>query len=162
MSGERVTVGIGEWYVLKINGVLVCIGLGSCVGIALYDPIKKIGGMVHILLPISQNSKDSTSPTKFADTGIPFLLDEMVKVGASRSSIVAKIAGGSQMFSIKGRDDKINIGARNVSIVKEKLQTLGIPILGEDTGGSFGRTMEFYVDSGLVKVKTIGIGEREF
>jgi len=162
MAGEKITVGIGEWHILKVSGILVCIGLGSCIGVALYDPIKRIGGMVHILLPLNQNDKDSVSPTKFADTGVPFLVDEMIKVGANKSVIVAKIAGGSQMFSIKGREDKINIGARNISVVKEKLQNLGIPILGEDTGGSFGRTMEFYVDSGLVKVKTIGRGEREF
>jgi chemotaxis protein CheD len=162
MATEKITVGIGEWYVLKINGVLVCVGLGSCVGIALYDPIRKIGGMIHILLPMAQNNKDNLSPTKFADTGIIFLLDEMIKVGANKLTIIAKIAGGSQMFSIKGREDKINIGARNVSVTKEVLQTQGIPILGEDTGGSFGRNMEFYIDSGLVRVKTIGRGEREF
>ena len=162
MVMERITVGIGEWDVLKINGVLVCVGLGSCVGIALYDPVRKIGGIVHILLPIAQNNKDNLSPTKFANTGIPFLLDEMIKVGADKSAIIAKIAGGSQMPSIKGRENKINVGARNVSVTKEILQSLGIPILGEDTGGSFGRTMEFYIDSGLVRVKTIGRGEREF
>lgn len=157
---NRVVVGIGEWSILKLNGVLVCLGLGSCVGIALYDANKKIGGLVHILLPASQNSNNS-NPTKFADTGIPFLLDEMVRLGADKQSIVAKIAGGSQMFSIKGREDKINIGARNVEITKDTLRKLGIPILGEDTGGNFGRTMEFFVSNGIVKVKAIGRGEKE-
>lgn len=157
---NRVVVGIGEWSILKIDGVLVCLGLGSCVGIALYDTGKRIGGLVHVLLPISQNS-DSSNPTKFADTGIPFLLDEMIRLGASRQSIVAKIAGGSQMFSIKGREDKINIGARNVEVTKDTLKKLGIPLIGEDTGGNFGRTMEFFVSTGIIKVKTIGRGEKE-
>ncbi len=153
-------VGIGEWSVLKSNGVLVCLGLGSCVGIALYDSAKKIGGLVHILLPIPQNN-DNTNPTKFASTGIPFLLEEMLRLGASRQSIVAKIAGGSQMFSIKGREDKINIGARNAEVTKNTLKSLGIPIVGEDVGGNFGRTMEFFVSNGIVKVKAIGRGEKE-
>ncbi|MBC7319946.1 chemotaxis protein CheD [bacterium] len=157
---DRIVVGIGEWSILKLNGVLVCLGLGSCVGIALYDTNKKIGGLVHILLPLSQNS-DNSNPTKFADTGIPFLLDEMVRLGASKQSIVAKIAGGSQMFNIKGREDRINIGARNVEVTKDTLRKLNIPILGEDTGGNFGRTMEFFVSNGIVKVKTIGRGEKE-
>jgi chemotaxis protein CheD len=157
---ERVVVGIGEWSVLKLNGVLVCLGLGSCVGIALYDSTKKIGGLVHILLPIPQNS-DNTNPTKFASTGIPFLLEEILRLGAGRQSIVAKIVGGSQMFSIKGREDKINIGARNVEVTRDTLKKLGIPIVGEDVGGNFGRTMEFFVSNGTVKVKAIGRGEKE-
>ncbi len=157
---NRVVVGIGEWSILKLNGVLVCLGLGSCVGIALYDANKKIGGLVHVLLPASQNN-DNSNPTKFADTGIPFLLDEMLRLGANRQSIIAKIAGGSQMFNIRGREDKMNIGLRNVEVVKDTLKKLEVPLLGEDTGGSFGRTMEFFVSNGIVKVKTIGRGERE-
>lgn len=157
---NRVVVGIGEWSILKLNGVLVCLGLGSCVGIALYDANKKIGGLVHVLLPISQNN-DNSNPTKFANTGIPFLLDEMLRLGANKQSIIAKIAGGSQMFSIKGREDKMNIGARNIEVVKDTLKRLEIPLLGEDTGGSFGRTMEFFVSNGIVKVKAIGRGEKE-
>lgn len=157
---DRVIIGIGEWSVLKINGVLVCLGLGSCVGIALYDSSRKIGGLVHILLPRPQ-SNDNSNPTKFASTGIPFLLDEMIRLEAVKSNIWAKIVGGSQMFSIKGREDKINIGARNVEVTRETLKDLGIPIVGEDTGGSVGRTMEFYVSDGKVKIKAIGRGEKE-
>lgn len=157
---NRVVVGIGEWSVLKLDGILVCLGLGSCVGVTLYDPVKKIGGLVHILLPRPQGN-DNSNPTKFASTGIPFLLDEMVRLGAIRSNLWAKMVGGSQMFNIKGREDKINIGARNVDVAKETLKNLGIPIVGEDTGGSIGRTMEFYVSNGVVKVKAIGRGERE-
>ncbi|HHV80731.1 TPA: chemotaxis protein CheD [bacterium] len=157
---DRVVVGIGEWSVLKLNGVLVCLGLGSCVGVALYDSSKKMGGLAHILLPRPQVS-DNSNPTKFASTGIPFLLEEMIRLGASKSSLLAKIAGGSQMFSIKGREDKINIGARNVEVAKDTLKDLGIPIVGEDTGGSMGRTIEFYVSDGTVKIKAIGRGERK-
>lgn len=157
---DRVVVGIGEWSVLKLNGVLVCLGLGSCIGVALYDPSKKIGGLAHVLLPIPQNNNDS-NPTKFASTGIPFLLDEMIRLGANKQSIIAKIVGGSQMFSIKGREDKINIGLRNTEVARETLRKLSIPIVGEDTGGNFGRTMEFFVSNGVVRVKTIGRGEKE-
>lgn len=157
---NRVVVGIGEWSVLRNDGILVCLGLGSCVGIALYDPVKKIGGLVHILLPRSQGN-DNSNPTKFASSGIPFLLEEIVRLGAVRTNIWAKMAGGSQMFNIKGREDKINIGARNVESAREALKSLGIPIIGEDTGGNMGRTMEFYISNGVVKIKAIGRGEKE-
>lgn len=154
-----IKVGMADLKVVKEPDILTTLGLGSCVGIALYDRVTKIGGLAHIMLPSSIQIKNNQNKAKFADTAIEMLVDEMIKQGASQGRLSAKISGGSQMFSFGSNgSDLMKIGYRNTIATKEMLNKLNIPILAEDTGGNHGRTIEFYTVNGDLLVKTIGYG----
>lgn len=154
-----IKVGMADLKVVTEPDVLTTLGLGSCVGIALYDKYKKVAGLAHIMLPSSQQIKNNSNPAKFADTAIELLIKEMVNQGAMVGRISAKIAGGSQMFSFGNNgSDLMKIGYRNTIATKEILSAKNIPILSEDTGGNHGRTIEFYSETGDLMVKTIGHG----
>jgi len=155
---EMIRVGMADLKVARHPSILTTLGLGSCVGITLYDPKTKIVGMVHIMLPWSQIATVNTNRAKFADTGIADLLAEMISLGANRKEIVAKIAGGAQMFKFAGSNESLNIGARNSEATRQVLKELGIPILAEDVGGTHGRTIEISSEDGRLMVKTIGYG----
>ena len=158
MTENTIKVGMADLKHTRHPGVLVTLGLGSCVGIALYDRKTKMIGLAHIMLPWSEQAKNNSNKAKFADTGIQQLFSYMLESGSKKGNIVAKIAGGAQMFSFSQANDMIRVGQRNVEATKEVLQGLGIPIVSEDTGGNYGRTIEFYSDDGRLMVKTIGYG----
>lgn len=147
--------------ITKSPSVLTTLGLGSCVGIALYDLDIKLAGLAHIMLPDSTQIKNNANKAKFADTALEILLQELKKAGAQKSNIVAKIAGGAQMFSMDSQSDIMKIGTRNVLATKKLLEQYKIPLKAEDTGGNYGRTIEIYPDSGKLLVKAIGKGVRE-
>ncbi len=153
-----IKVGMADLQSTGHPGILTTLGLGSCVGIALYDPKKRIIGLAHIMLPSSSQARSNISVAKFADTAIVKLLQDMIGLGARQESIVAKLAGGSQMFAFNDTSELMRIGARNIAASKEKLKELNIPIVAEDTGGNYGRTIELYSDDGRLLVKTIGHG----
>lgn len=148
----EIKVNISDYKVVSSPDSLITIGLGSCVGIALYDSSTKIAGLAHIMLPYSSNFRDSVNKMKFADTCIPLMLDEMERKGAIRRNIVAKIAGGSNMFSMNGE----TIGIKNALAVEEVLNSLRIPIKAKDCGGNTGRTVRVDASTGNVFVKKIG------
>ncbi|MGL5677370.1 MAG: chemotaxis protein CheD [Cellulosilyticaceae bacterium] len=162
MSGEIIKVGMADLNVAKHPSILTTLGLGSCVGVALYDPLTKVGGLAHVMLPDSTQIKNNTNPAKFADTGIDLLIERMVEKGARTQRLVAKIAGGAQMFAFQHMDESMRIGARNIQAVKERLDKYKIPILADDTGDNYGRTIELYTETGTLVVKTIGHGTKEF
>ena len=151
-----IKVGMADLNICKTPDVLTTLGLGSCVGICLVDPVTKIAGLAHIMLPDSTQIKNNENIAKFADTATVKLIDDMVKLGASRSRLVAKIAGGAQMFGFQSQNNLMKIGERNVAASKEMLQRLNIPLLAEDTGKNYGRTIEFYPENGQLLIKTIG------
>ena len=157
---ELIKVGMADLNTTKYPGVLTTLGLGSCVGIALYDRVAKIGGLAHIMLPSSTQIKNNTNVAKFADTAIEELIKQMEICGASKRNIVAKLAGGSQMFSFARASDIMRIGERNAQASKEVLKIMSIPIIAQDTGGSHGRTIELYTEDGMLLVKTIGHGSK--
>jgi len=162
MESNVVRVGIADLKTSKSPDVVVTLGLGSCVGITFYDPLTKIGGLAHIMLPDSKQARAGNINTaKFADTAVPVILDQLTKGGASKNRLVVKIAGGAQMFSFMGTDDRMRIGERNTEAVKVALKKEGLRISGEDTGGNYGRSMELNLENGKVLIKTIdkGIGE---
>ena len=146
-----------ELYVSSEPDTVIETYLGSCVGVALYDPIVQVGGMVHIVLPQGGEDKESTNPAKYARSGIPYLIEEMIKVGASKEHLEAKIAGGASVI----QDTGINIGQRNITKVREILAQEGIPILEEDVGGHFGRVFRLYIKDGRVETRFIGQRLRE-
>ena len=157
---EAVKVGMADLKTINAPGILTTIGLGSCVGIALYDKINKIAGLAHVMLPSSSEIKNNSNKAKFADTAIELLLEEMLLIGANKRNIVAKLAGGSQMFSFNSKNDVLRIGERNVEAAKRKILELSIPIISEDTGGNYGRTIELNSLDGGLLVKTIGHGTK--
>lgn len=156
-----VKVGMADLQTSGHPGILTTLGLGSCVGVSLYDPITKIIGMAHVMLPSSTQAKNNLNEAKFADTAIVKLLGDMIKLGARKEKIVAKLAGGAQMFSFNQTSDIMRIGARNVAASKEMLEELRIPIISEDTGGNHGRTIELYSNDGRLLIKTIGFGLKQ-
>lgn len=161
MLREVVRVGIADMNIVKEPMTIRTSGLGSCVGVVLYDEMKRVAGLLHIMLPDSSLGKsDRINVAKFADTGI-FALIEMLKAeGVRPMSLKAKIAGGSQMFKF-GSSDTIRIGPRNVEAVKKELKRLSIPIIAEDTGGSSGRTIEFDPATSILNVRTVNQGTKE-
>lgn len=153
---DKIKVGMADLNSCLSPGILTTLGLGSCVGIVLYDPLKKIGGLAHVMLPDSTQIKNNSNVAKFADTGIKKLIDDMIKLGASKNRLVAKLAGGAQMFSFKTSNDLMRIGDRNVEASVKILKQLGIRLLSKDTGENYGRTIEFYTETGELLIKTIG------
>lgn len=153
---EIVKVGIADMNIVKSPQIIRTSGLGSCVGIVLYDEGRKIAGLVHIMLPNSSLAKSGQlNPAKFADTGIRHLAIVLSQNGARRSSLQAKIAGGAQMFKFTSGNDLIRIGNRNIEAVKMVLSSLEISIVAEDTGGSSGRTIEFNPENSLLMIRTV-------
>ncbi|NLM10766.1 MAG: chemotaxis protein CheD [Clostridiaceae bacterium] len=158
MSENVIKVGMADLKHTLHPGTLITLGLGSCVGVALYDTKTKIIGLAHIMLPWSHQARNRFNKAKFADTGIKLLLDNMIESGAHRDSIVAKLAGGAQMFAYTAVSDVIRVGERNVEATKKVLADFNIPVIAEDTGGRHGRTIEFYSEDGRLMIKTIGYG----
>lgn len=156
-----IKVGMADLSAANHPGILTTLGLGSCVGIALYDSSSKVIGLAHIMLPSSLQAKNNSNTAKFADTAIVKLVDDMIKLGAKRGNLVAKLAGGAQMFSFNQTSDMMKIGLRNALSAKEKLGELKIPIIAEDTGGNYGRTIELYSNDGRLVIKTIGHGIKQ-
>ncbi len=153
-------VGMAEIQVIRGTGQLTCLGLGSCVGLCGFDP-SGIAGMVHIMLPEEFNSKGMEKPGKFADTGIPALLQMLEQAGASRDRLVFAMAGGAQVFKFgAASESKMDIGGRNVLAAKRAIQNLGLKLVAEDTGGNSGRTVIFDMNSGVFSVRTVTGGER--
>ena len=146
---KEILVGIGEYKIAHNPSVLKTLSLGSCVGVALYDPVKRIGGLAHVMLP--GRSKDKKSP-KHAEDAIEMMLDEMISFGANKKRITAKIAGGAQIFKFMTLEI-LKIGNRNIESVRKKLLEEGIRIVAEDVGGVRGRNMLFYTVDGRVLIK---------
>lgn len=156
ISGNRYAVDIAMMKVAKPPDLLYSLGLGSCVGVALLDPLARIGGLIHILLPSRKEfGEGSHLETKFADSGIAALVKEMVRSGAAQYRMKAKIAGGATMFATASASPATAIGKRNVESCLESLKTLGIELLAQDTGGSRGRTIYFNIATGDLTVKMI-------
>lgn len=156
-----VTVGIADLKVVRSPDALVTFALGSCVGICLYDSTAKVAGLSHIMLPCSRDMNNSAAqPFKFADTGVAELIRHMQQLGAQPSRLTAKIAGGAQMFAAMTNSSIANIGDRNVVAVKAALAQHHIPIIKEDTGSDYGRTLYFYGEDGGVLIKSAKYGEK--
>jgi len=155
---KTITVGIADYKISMSPDTLVTYALGSCVGVALYDPISGLGGLLHIMLPSSSLHTDKTldDRMKYADTAIPDLITEMERGGVKRGSIVAKIMGGANMFNMHGTSFVETIGERNIAATKNELQRYGIPLIAEDVGANYGRTVYFQLEDGRVRVQSLG------
>ncbi|GIN57806.1 chemotaxis protein CheD [Lederbergia ruris] len=150
-----VRVGIADMNVVKAPNTIRTAGLGSCVGVVIYDQQSQVAGLAHIMLPESSLAKGSQqlNVAKFADTSIKKLVMDLLAMGAIRHQLKAKIAGGAQMFHFTKQTEQMRIGPRNVEAVKRELKNLNIPLVGEDTGGNSGRTIEFVPESSILYVR---------
>jgi len=154
-----IVVGMADLKVAKHPDTLTTLGLGSCVGITLLDKSKKIGGMAHCMLP-TYKGFEGQNKAKFVDSAVIELINQLVRIGASRNALVAKIAGGAHMFGRSQNSDMLKIGERNAAAGLAILKQLSIPVQANDTGGTHGRTIELNIESGALKIRTVGAGEK--
>ena len=158
---NEIRVGIADAKIISAPDSIMTIGLGSCVGIALYDTVKKITALIHIMLPDSHAFKKVTNPYKFADLAIPLILEEMIKRGCAKRNLVAKIAGGASMFKFSEKSINSDIGNRNIEAVRKAITREGITVASEDVGGSKGRSMFVESETGRVLIRIVGEGTKE-
>lgn len=148
------TVGIGEWAVSKnIEDVIKTYALGSCVAVIIYDVKTRVGGLIHVALPesIVDPERAKNQPGYFADSGLPLMIEEMKKLGASRAGVWVKLAGGASVMDSSGFFD---IGRRNLLAVKRVLWKSSLGPLAEDTGGNNSRTVAFSLAEGIVTLSS--------
>lgn len=159
--GQTIMVGMAE---IKIavgsEDILAALGLGSCIGVCAYDPLMRVAGMAHVVLPESLGA-GADPAGKYADTAIPALLEEMQRAGAAPGRICIAIAGGAQLFTFAGATPRLDIGQRNMVAVMKSLEKYSLNVVAQDTGGNAGRTVHLFVGDGRVRVKTIGQGEKD-
>lgn len=151
---KKISVGIADMKIARQEGTLITYALGSCIGISFYDPMIKLGALLHIMLP--ENNQTDKNVFKFADSGIRETLRKLYAFGATKRRLVCKIAGGAKMFEMKGPGDLGNIGERNAQNVKRVLTAEGLRIVSEDTGASYARTMSLDVATGQVYIRSAG------
>lgn len=161
MEDILIEVGMSEAKMASVPARLIARALGSCVGIVLYDPLKKIGGMIHAMLPDIANARFKSNPDRFVNSAIRKMVEELEKKGSVRRYLWAKLFGGAQMFNFITSDTVLNIGEKNIEMAREVLSELGIRILAEEVGGTFGRTITLNLDNGKVLVSTVSWGEKE-
>jgi len=152
----QLTVDIAD---IKVSNdpecVIVTYALGSCIAVMLHDPARRIGGMIHYMLPLSETSPDKAKlkPAMFADTGIPLLFEEMYRHGCDKRDLVVKVAGGGALYDDKGM---FNIGQRNYTVLRKLFWKNGVIIKAEDVGGAKSRTARLWVGTGKVTISSQG------
>lgn len=158
--GTIIKVGMADLKICKSPDGLTTLGLGSCVGVALRDPISKVGGLLHAMLPDSTVMQHDKTVEKFVDSGLDELVKQMVRAGAHKSRLEAKLAGGAQMFAFQRNSDLTKVGDRNAAAARKKLKAMGIKLLSEDCGLNYGRTVIYYPETGIYVIKAVGKPEK--
>ncbi len=157
---EEIVVRVAEFRSARGDVVLATLGLGSCVAILLHDAPTGVGGLAHVLLPSRSLSRSGDNPGRFPQTALPALIDELVGLGADRRRLVARLVGGASMFQNLVPSGSMQMGDRNVIAVREVLNQLVVPIVGEHVGGSQGRSVWFHVGEGRITLRTAGQREQ--
>jgi chemotaxis protein CheD len=153
---KETIVKVADWAAERGDGVLVTLGLGSCVAIMLHDPQTRTGAMAHVLLPSTSLARDLTNRAKFPETAVPLLIERLKALGADPRRLVAKLAGGARMFSQLVTPGTIQMGERNVLASRSALRAASIPVIRESVGGDRGRSVRFYVKDGRVEIRSVG------
>ncbi len=161
-TGSDVRVKVADYAVRRgDHEVLTTIGLGSCVAIALYDRDSHTGGLAHILLPSQAMSRETSNPAKFPETIVPLMLQEMrALAGAEAGRVSARIVGGASMFGQLVSGSGVNVGERNVAATREVLAAHNVPLVAEDTGLDYGRSVFFRLADGQIEVRSLRAGNR--
>ena len=149
-------VKVADWAAERGGGVLVTLGLGSCVAIMLHDPGAGAGAMAHVLLPSRSLSRDTSNPAKFPETAVPFLIERLSTLGADPRRLVAKLAGGASMFAQLMTPGSLQMGERNIVAARNALRLAAIPIQKEAVGGEQGRSVRFHLADGRVEIRAVG------
>ena len=157
MTGE-IIVRVADLRAGSLDEILVTIGLGSCVAILLHDPAAKVGGLAHVLLPSPALSRKDDNPAKFPQTAVPRLLELMAQQGASSRRVTARLAGGASMFASLAAPGTIQMGERNLVASRQSLRQHGVALVGEATGGDYGRTVKMWVADGRVEISSVSHG----
>ncbi len=158
---SKVQVPLACYSLAKSPDVLASYGVGSCVVVALFDPKAKLAAMAHVMLPGRSEEEKSLPPAMYSDQAIEGMLEDLLHWGGVRERLVAKIAGGAQMFVFPSGPKENSPGQRNVDTIIEKLDREGIPLIGKDVGKNHGRSVEFYAESGRMLIRTISEGIKE-
>ncbi len=157
---SSIVVGLGD---IKISNnaqdILVVYGLGSCMGIGVYDPITHVAGLLHAVLPENLNGRDG-KVEKYVDSGIPALLERVAAFGADCNRLVIWMAGGAQMLTAPGTKNSFDLGPRNVLAAQQTLKKYNLKLKAHDVGGHHGRTLKLYVSNGRMTLRTVGLKER--
>lgn len=149
-------VGMGEYGIAAGTGCLSVRGLGSCIAVVLQDPVAVVGGIAHVMLPSHTLARDQDRPGKFADTAIPLLIAELLRLDAQRGRLGARLIGGARMFDTAGMGGTVHMGERNVLACRLALQDAGVALTAEDVGGDRGRSMLYDVEKGTLAVRMLG------
>lgn len=158
---DLIKVGMADFKICSGSEGLTTLGLGSCVGIAIRDTLTHIGGLAHIMLPDSTAIRGGCNNIpKFADTAIKEMVRQMEEQGARKSRMTAKLAGGAMMFAFQNKSDLIRVGERNVEAARQVLESLQIPVIAQDTGETYGRTVIFYPETGDYVIRAVGKPEK--
>ncbi|HDS08660.1 MAG TPA: chemotaxis protein CheD [Firmicutes bacterium] len=158
MKKELIKVKMADVQIGNSPSVLITYGLGSCVGLTIWDSRQKYGGMAHIMLPSSKGFSKNENFAKFADSSIEYLVNEMLKMGSFKKYLEAKVFGGASMFTFETKSEILNIGERNIEATFNALSEFGIEVVGKDVGGNFGRTISLDLETGKVEVHSIKKG----
>ena len=153
---KEVIVKVADWAAERGDGVIVTLGLGSCVAIMLHDPQMKAGAMAHVLLPSRSLAHDTSNLAKFPESAVPLLVERLKALGADPRRLVAKLAGGASMFSQLMTPGTIQMGERNIVASRNALRAASIPIVKEAVGGERGRSIRFHVKDGRVEIRSVG------
>ena len=158
--GETIKVGIAEYKICKKPDKISTIGLGSCVGVVLYNDTSDYCGLLHIMLPSRKEISNDSKRAKCADTGIEDMIKDLVSLGMKKDTMVAKIAGGATMFQFSMTSETKSIGDRNVQSVKEELAKHHIRIISSDCGADYGRTIVFDLATKQLLIRAAGKPEK--
>lgn len=153
---SMVRVRMADAAICKAPEKITTIGLGSCIGLVIYDPVSKVCGLLHAMLPDSTKIRNNSNRLKFVDSGIEDMLKQIIQAGGNQKRLVAKLAGGAAMFDFVEENDVTSIGHQNAETAKKMLKQLGIPLLAEDTGKNYGRTVIFDPASGELEIRIVG------
>jgi chemotaxis protein CheD len=157
---ERI-VKVADWAVEKGEAVIATYGLGSCVACVLHDPVAGVGGLAHVLLPSPTLARDRSNPAKFPETAVPLLVEELVRLGAVKERLRARLVGGASMFARVGAPGIAVMGERNVEATREALKVARIPLVAEDTGLDYGRSVYLHLPGGRLEIRSVQHGSRE-
>ena len=160
MNGAELLVRVADLNVGGEGETLLTVGLGSCVAIVLHDPEARVAGMAHVLLPAPGLSRRQENPAKCPQTAVPALLERMAQRGAHPRRITARIAGGASMFAGLAPPATVQMGERNVAASRETLRAAGLPLVGEDVGADYGRTVRVHAADGRMEITSVLHGLR--
>jgi chemotaxis protein CheD len=160
MTAREIIIGVADLNTGSAGDVIVTYGLGSCVAIVLYDPVRKLGGMAHIMLPSKSLARRDDVPGKTPQTAVPALLERLTLLGAEPRRLTGRLVGGASLFASLTPPGSIQMGERNVVASREVLNQHAIPLVAEQVGGEAGRSVWFALEDGAVLIRSANQHER--